>query len=219
MKKVTIVQLLLILFLSLVVSHEHMIYAKEPYWEEHRIVLSGLTEEQVQILESTMNQLISIEPGKLKIDKGVYRRLSRFNELFGIPFRGKELVQWLLSRIQKISYHNVWTAAINQNQGTFIVGDIFFTKINTIERLYLLIHEARHSDGEGYNHVKCPREFKFVSAAQPDLDLEQEPSCDARRNGAYAFQSAFLFEIYAYGLMDQKEAGLLYNSSVSRVIP
>jgi hypothetical protein len=219
MRKVITVPILMILVFSLSVHHDRMAYAKEPYWEEHEIALSGLSDEQLQILESTILRLSSLEPAELKMNKGVYRRLTRFNELFGFSFRGKELAQWLLTRIRKVSYHNTWTAAVNQNQGTFVVGDIFFTKISMVERLYLLIHEARHSDKEGHDHVTCPKTFKFVSAAQPDLDLEHESSCDAGRDGAYAFQSAFLFELYAYGLIDQKEAGLLYNSSVSRVSP
>lgn len=191
--------------------------AKEPYWEEHGIELSGLTEEQLRILESTIDQLKALESGELKIDKKVYRRLSRFSEMFGVPFRGKEVVDWILARIRRISYHNSPTAAQNQNRGSFVVGEIFFTKINTLERLYLLIHEARHSDGDGHDHIKCPKDFKFISAAQPDMDLEREASCDPGRDGAYAFQAAFLFELYAYGLINQKEAGLLYNSSISRV--
>lgn len=208
--------LLLIVFFALL---PHFVFAKEAYWEEHHIELSGLADEQIQILESTINQLRTLEPGELKINKKVYQRLSRFKELFGIPFRGQEVADWLLARIKGISYHKSWTAALNQNGGHFVVGEMFFTKISPLERLYLLIHEARHSDGEGYDHVKCPKGFKTVSATQPDLDLEKEMACDDTREGAYSFQAAFLFELFAYGIFDQKNVGLLYNSSISRVIP
>ena len=217
--KNVIVGWVLIVLLSFPAHPDPPLMARESYWEEHGIVLSGLSEERIEVLESTMRQLNSLEPGPLKINKGAYRRLSRFHELFGSPFRGKALSQWLLSKIRKISYHNTWTVAVNQNQGTFILGEMFFAKLSALERLYLLIHEARHSDEGGYDHVSCPKGFRFISAAQPELDLEEEPSCDNRRDGAYAFQAAFLFELYAYGLIDQKEAGLLYNSSVSRLPP
>jgi hypothetical protein len=209
---------ILSLLLFFVLNRE-ILFAKEAYWEEHHIELSGLSDEQVRILESTINQLRMLEPGELKMNKKIYRRLSRFKELFGISFQGKEVADWLLARIKGISYHNSSTAALNQNSGHFVVGDIFFAQINTLERLYLLIHEARHSDGEGYDHVKCPKGFKTVSATQPELDLEKERACDDTQEGAYAFQAAFLFELYAYGLFDQKEVGLLYNSSISRVLP
>lgn len=205
-----------ILFFSL---SPRSIFAKEASWEEHRIELSGLTEGQREILESTIDQLRALEPGELKIDKKVYQRLSRFKALFGVSFEGKGVADWLLARIKGISYHDSATAALNQNDGHFVVGDIFFKKITTLERLYLLVHEARHSDGEGYDHIKCPKGFKFISATQPELDLEKEMACDDTREGAYAFQAAFLFELFAYGLFDQKEVGLLYNSSISRVIP
>ena len=193
--------------------------AKEPYWEEYHIELLGLKGEQVLILESTINQLRMLEPNELKINKRIYHRLSRFEKLFGFPFNGKDLSHWLLIRIKTISYHNTWTAAVNQNKGDFIVGDFFFTKTNTLERLYALIHEGRHSDNEGYRHIKCPKGFKYISATQPDMDLENEPTCDNNDKGAYAFQAAFLFELFAYGIFDQKETGLLYNSSISRVVP
>ncbi len=206
------------LFLVIVLNGKDL-FAREAYWEEHHIALSGLTEEQVRALESTIDQLKGLEPGELKINKKVYQRLSRFKELFGFSFQGKALADWLLARIKGISYHNSWTAAQNQNAGNFIIGEMFFTKLSTLERLYLLIHEARHSDKEGYDHVRCPKGFKTVSATQPDLDLEREPACDETREGAYSFQAAFLFELFAYGLFDQKEVGLLYNSSISRVIP
>lgn len=209
-------------FLSVVlffVLNPRFVFAKEAYWEERRIELSGLTDEQLGILESTINQLKGLEPRELKVDKKLYQRLSRFKGLFGVSFHGKEVTDWLLARIRGISYHNSATAALNQNDGHFVVGDIFFKKITTLERLYLLIHEARHSDGEGYDHIKCPKGFKFISATQPEVDLEKEMACDDTREGAYAFQAAFLFELFAYGLFDQKEAGLLYNSSISRVIP
>jgi hypothetical protein len=207
------------LLLLLVTFDVETVLAREPYWGEHHIELSGLTEEQVLGLESTLNQLSSLEPGELKINKKVYGRLSRFKELFGFPFSGKELSRWLLTKIHGISYENTWTVAVNQNQGSFMVGDFFFTKTRPIERLYTLIHEARHSDDDGYEHVKCPKGFKFVSSRQPEMDLEREPACDDNDKGAYSFQAAFLFELFAYGLLDQGEAGLLYNSSLSRVVP
>jgi hypothetical protein len=193
--------------------------AKEPYWEKYKIDLSGLKDQQVQVLESTINQLRALDPDDLKINKKVYRRLSRFQKLFGFSFKGGNLSRWLLSRIKSVSYQNTWTAAVNENKGDFILGDFFFTKMTMVERLYGLIHEARHSDNDGYPHIKCPKGFKYISARQPDMDLESEPTCDNSDKGAYSFQAAFLFELFAYGLFDQEKAGLLYNSSISRVIP
>jgi len=215
--KITIVSTQ-ILFLFFIFIAETAL-AKEPYWEEYHIELSGLKDEQVLVLESAINQLRILEPGELKINKRVYRRLSRFKELFGFLFNGRDLSRWLLTRIKSVSYHNTWTAAVNQNKGDFIVGDFFFTKMSITERLYALIHEARHSDDDGYRHIKCPKGFKYISARQPDMDLESDPTCDDNDKGAYAFQAAFLFELFAYGIFDQEKTGLLYNSSISRVVP
>ena len=207
-----------ILLLS-VTLNSATVMAREPYWDERRIELLGLTEQQILVLESTIRQLQSLEPGELKIDKGIYNRLSHFKELFGFSFNGRDLSRWLLSRIQSISYENSWTAAANQNQGDFFVGDLFFKQMSPLERLYSLIHEARHSDDDGYKHTRCPKGFRYISSRQPDLNLEKVPACDNSPHGAYAFQAAFLFELFAFGLFEQDEAGLLYNSSISRVIP
>lgn len=192
---------------------------REDYWKEHQIILSGLSDEQITILESTLNRLGDLLPGKTTINPKVYRRLSRFEALFGFPFNGPDLHHWILSRVKSISYQNTWTAAVNQNKGDFFVGDLFFTKTTPLERLYTLIHEARHSDNEGYDHVKCPEGFPFVSSRQADMDLTRVRACDDTDRGAYAFQAAFLFELYAYGIFDRMETGLLYNSSVARVKP
>ncbi len=207
---------LLILFLFL---NTQTVYGTEPFWKEYRINVSGVTDEQILILEETVHQLESLEPGELRISPKVYQRLSRFEELFGFPFNGRDLAYWLLSHIRKITYRNTWTAAINQNHGEFMLGDVFFKKLNALERLYLLIHEARHSDEAGYPHIKCPKGFRFVSATQPGMDLQDELACDKSDKGGYAFQAAFLFELFAYGIFDQQEIGLLYNSSICRIIP
>ena len=206
-------------FFLLVAFDAGTVAAREPYWENYHIALSGLSEERILDLESTINQLRSLKPGDLKIKNDLYRRLTRFKELFGFPFDGPELSRWLLARIHNISYRNSWTVAVNQNKGDFIVGDVFFTRTSPLERLYTLIHEARHSDDDGYEHVQCPKGFKFISSRQPEMDLQNVPACDPTDRGAYAFQAAFLFELFAYGLMDQSEAGLLYNSSILRVLP
>ena len=64
-------------FLLLITLDPETVPARESYWEEHHIELSGLSEEQIMGLESTMNQLRSLEPGELKINKKMYGRLTR----------------------------------------------------------------------------------------------------------------------------------------------
>ncbi len=192
--------------------------SKPIHFAEQTIHLSGFSIKQEAQILSTIEKLKSLKAGSLKIKRGIYRRLSRFERLFGFPFDGQGLSVWVLNRLPEISYQNTWTVAVNQNRGTLFIGDQFFEDLSDLERLYILIHEARHSDDDGYEHVKCPKGFHFVSAAQPDIDLQGEAACDADDAGAYAFQAAFLYELFAYGIFDQREVGLLYNSSISRVL-
>jgi len=211
--------LLILLFVALFSVRAGSAAAKEAYWDEYNIQVSGLSEQQMAILERTIAQLKSIQPGDLKMNEKTHRRLSRFGELFGFPFNGPNLSRWLLTRIRRVSYQDSWAAAVNLNEGDFYLGKAFFEGTTPVERMYALIHEARHSDGDGYRHVRCPKGFKYISSRQPDLDLEKELACDDGDKGAYSFQAAFLFELFAYGIFDQSEVGLLYNSSISRVIP
>ncbi len=191
---------------------------REVTFDQHHIETAGFSEAQFQLIEKTFLQLKLLAPHDLQINKQTYKRLSRFESLFGFPFDGNRLSDWVIRRIKTLSYGNTWTVAVNQNQGIFMIGDQFFTQLTDLERLYLLIHEARHSDQNGFKHIKCPKGFLFVSAGQPEMDLEYTMACDSAKDGAYAFQAAFLFELFAYGLFDQREVGLLYNSSVSRII-
>jgi len=179
----------------------------------------GLSDEHIQQIQATLLQLEALTPNKIRTSKATYRRLSHFKDLFGFSFDGPDLVRWLLRRVRQMAYQNTWTVAVNRNRGDFVLGDVFFAELDHLERLYLLIHEARHSDGGGYPHVRCPAEFPFISAAQPNMDLPRALACDAEDNGAYAYQAAFLFELYVRGLLDPRAAGLLYNSSIARVLP
>jgi hypothetical protein len=211
--------LLSALFILLIAMDAGPGLAKEAYWDDYHIRLSGLSEQQIAMLEDSIGKLESLRPGDLKINPKTYRRLSRFKALFGFPFNGPDLSRWLLARIRSISYQESRIVALNLNEGEFLIGEGFFTMTTPVERLYALVHEARHSDDDGYKHVRCPKGFKFISSRQPEFDLEKELACDDRDNGAYSFQAAFLFELFAYGMFNQSEVGLLYNSSISRVIP
>ncbi|HIL33980.1 MAG TPA: hypothetical protein EYG28_01030 [Nitrospiria bacterium] len=193
-------------------------YSRDIHFGKKMVNVSGLSDVDLHKLKETIEHLRTLQPDKMEINEEVYKRLSHFEERFGFPFNGEKLVHWLLSRVQTFSYRNTWTVAINQNKGTFFLGDAFFNDLSELERLYLLIHEARHSDSGGYKHIKCPEGFVFISAGQPKKDLQEELACDESGDGAYAFQSAFLFELFAFGLFDKREVGLLYNSSISRVI-
>lgn len=196
------------------------VYAQEPYWSQYHITLTRLSEAQKLELENTVNRIQSLRAETLAIDKDTYTRLSRFKKLYRFALDPDDLLHWLLSRIREISFRTDGRfAAFNQNQGQLILSPVFFNDLSVLERLYLLIHEARHSDDDGHRHVPCPRNFRYLSAGQPEVDLAGESACDNEETGAYAFQAAFLFELFAYGLFDQREVGLLYNSSIIRVLP
>ena len=59
---------------------------------------------------------------------------------------------------------------------------------NSLYRMGLLFHEARHSDGHG-EHLIFPHD---APCSQTDLMKESEMGCDSASNGAYGIEFAFL---------------------------
>lgn len=205
------------LLISFLAAHHAL--AIEPYWKEYGIELKKLSPQELSLLEKTVNFMGAIKLDKLKVEESLYFRYTKFRELFGFNPNGEQLKVWLLTRIKSVTREESWTIALNRNKGHFILGKRFFRKSDMLERAYCLIHEARHSDGKGYLHVKCPAGYPFISAGTPEIDLQKVPACDNVTNGAYAFQAAFLYELFAYGIFEQEKVGLVYNSSIARILP
>lgn len=193
--------------------------AEEPYWKEQGVDVAGLSPAQRAAIEETINAIGAMKADAVAIPTAAYYRLATFRRLYGFDFDGEKLKAWLLLRIKSITAENSWTIAVNGNQGHFYIGDRFFDTSGFLERAYCLIHEARHGDGDGYRHVDCPANYKYVSAGSPGIDLAEIPACDAVADGAYAFQAAFLFELYARNMVNQEQAGLVYNSTIARILP
>ncbi|MBI3794418.1 MAG: hypothetical protein HY280_06775 [Nitrospinae bacterium] len=208
-----------ILLLAFLFSFQTPSHAGNELLASHGIETEGLSAPEVALLVETLDEIGKLEAKNVVINPDVYYRLSGFKRLFGFSFDGKKLEEWILRRIKSVSRENTWTIAVNRNAGHFLIGDRFFDKSDFLERAYLLVHEARHSDGDGYRHVRCPEGHKFVSAGQPEMDLTKVKACDDTPDGAYGFHAAFLFELYARGLVDPERAGLLYNNAAARIIP
>jgi len=71
-----------------------------------------------------------------------------------------------------------------------------FFRISRVERLSLLLHEARHLEPGGWNHEICPRPF-LDSNRQPivsrpeNIRLAGLPACDSSPLSAYGIQIIF----------------------------
>lgn len=184
----------------------------------HSLDLQGFSPSQKKQISEVLKKIEAIKPQKLKIPPALYRKHSRFFKLFHFHLNGENLLAWINERVRVLRYENTWTVAVNNGGKEVLVGDLFFQS-SLLEQIYIIVHEARHSDGNGYPHVICPSGFPYVSPSQPDMDLQSTAGCDNRTDGAYAFQAALLFEFYAYGIIDQTAAGNLYNASTTRINP
>ncbi len=184
----------------------------------HEIEFVGFSPSEVDQIKFVLDKLRELDTtNKLGIPDDIYQAHSRFEALFGFTFNGGQLLRWLLSRIQAIRLGRSWTVAVNKGRGVIVLDSRFF-KLSILEKMYLLVHEARHSDQDAPRHVPCPDDYPFISAAQPSIDLRGTRGCDESLDGAYGYQAAFLFELYAYGLIAGERAGLLFNSSLTRVL-
>lgn len=178
---------------------------------------SKLTAKQTKILKDTFVYLESLEPKKIKIDRSTYNRHSQFESFFKFPFSGKKLSRWIQSRIKKFNYGSTGDYVAMYQEGEVLLGRGFFS-LNRLDRILVLLHEARHADGKNYRHVVCPDDFPFLNTRDWKIHPAGKKGCDSVPDGGYGITASFLFELGAYGYLSQTEAAYRYNSEISRVI-
>ncbi|MBM9575980.1 hypothetical protein JWG45_02330 [Leptospira sp. 201903070] len=174
--------------------------------------------EQKQ-LDEVYEYVRQLNPGSLRIQSKTYRKRTQFQNFFGFPFSGPELLLWLQRRIQKFRIGATGRYVANFENGVVYLDSSFFS-LSKIEQTVVLIHEARHGDGE-FHHIDCPEGFPFLSIRSPETELDGMKACDERADGAYGFSAAFLFEIFSFGLYPQgsvSEIVGMYNSEMLRII-
>jgi hypothetical protein len=171
-----------------------------------RVEIAGVDARQRAVLEETLRALEALEPAPLAIDEAQYRRDAAFEKLFGFPFSGSALAAWWSARIERIELGDAWTVAVYGGGHDLVVRHDFFDR-PLVERLETIVHEARHADGGGFQHVDCPKGF----------GLEGRPACDLDERGAYAFEAAFMYELFARNLIDPAAAHRAWRSARQRV--
>ncbi|WP_061248724.1 hypothetical protein [Leptospira alstonii] len=177
-------------------------------------------QERIRINE-VFEYIADLKPATLAIDPKFYTEKSRFHQFFGFSFSGVSLEIWLRRRITdfKMGASSEFYIA-NYSNGIVYLNRRFF-ELSKLEQVVILIHEARHADGAEFQHIQCPSDFPYLSTRSPETRLEGMAACDDRKDGAYGFGAAFLFEIYSFGLFDEntmKEVLGMYNSEVVRII-
>lgn len=176
-----------------------------------------LSSSQQKKLDETFKFIDKLEPKKLKIDKSTYQKFSKFEDYYKFHFSGKKLSKWIRNRIQKFSFGETGDFIAMYQEEEVFLGKIFFT-LSPLERALVLIHEARHADGKQFAHVICPDSFEFLNPRDWKIFPAGKKGCDSLAEGSYGVTAAFLFEMGAYGFISQTEAGLRYNSELSRVL-
>ena len=178
---------------------------------------SKLTAKQNKILKETYSYLESLEAKRIKIDKSTYNRHTQFESFFKFPFSGKKISRWIQTRIKKYSFGSTGDFVAMYQDGEVLLGRGFFN-LNRLDRILVLLHEARHADGKNYSHVVCPDDFPFLNTRDWKIHPAGKKGCDSVPDGGYGITASFLFELGAYGYLGQTEAAYRYNSEISRVI-
>lgn len=133
-----------------------------------------------------------------------------FTARFGFPLRGPLLMAWLQDRVDRVEYGRSWTVAVHGGGRTVVVSDAFFSR-TLVERMSVLVHEARHSEDDGYPHARCPD-------ADPPV-IAGKLACDDRADGGYAYQAAFLRALASTGQLDAALASRLVRDLTYRILP
>ena len=135
---------------------------------------------------------------------------------------GEEIYQWLINRIKGIYFidSNVSTA-INYGlceetdvcHSSYVRGDIglddsYFSKSTPLERLMVLIHEARHTDGHDYLTQEITTDVGYdtlhVSCNQASYSMDgsstvnSDKICDENVNGSIGATMTFLGNLILY---------------------
>lgn len=175
--------------------------------------------EQEQI-DEVYEYVRKLQPSAPVLSSKIYKKKTQFQEFFGFPFSGPSLLLWLQQRIHKFRIGSSGRYVANFENGTIYLDSSFF-KLSNLEKTVVLIHEARHGDGEDLQHIDCPSDFPFLSTRAPETELEGMRACDDRKDGAYGFGAAFLFEILSFGLYPagrSSEIIGMYNSEILRIM-
>tara|TARA_B100000886_G_C20396204_1_gene480480 strand:- start:394 stop:1227 length:834 start_codon:yes stop_codon:yes gene_type:complete len=144
---------------------------------------------------------------------------DRFNELFnpsrGPEYAGIEIFEWLIKRVTKIRLINSnVSTAINYGlcehtnvchedhvRGDIGLDDSYFKKDNPIERISILLHEARHTDGHDFlnnydNNIESDSLHVACESIQVSIDntnaLDARKICDKDINGSIGTSLIFL---------------------------
>lgn len=184
--------------------------------ETSNLNLIGFNENQVESIERLYERINGLDSPIVQIPNDIYEGRAKFEQLFGFPFSGPAVVQWLGHHIETLRFQEDWTVAVNLRNGVVGLGSQFF-ELPVLDQMYLLIHEAAHSVPGSPQHVNCDSRNESISVYQREMNLHDHPACDRTSNGAYSFQAAFLFQLYARGLVNPSRAGLLYNTTLTRI--
>lgn len=167
------------------------------------VVLSATTPEQaaLELMEKDLERLSEIR----SLDTS-----APFRKLFKIEFQGQNLERWFRERIQVVEYSNnllsrdnkahlpsrqsrlqltALNASTPEKPKRLILSALYLSnKLTWIERVAILIHEARHSDPDVLEHTACPDNH-------PKKMFRGLKACDQNIYGSYGFELIFLNEI------------------------
>lgn len=179
---------------------------------------SGCASIQTVQLVGGPVDFVDLSPGQTAVLLETYRAIERlpeteeptFRARFGFPLAGPLLMAWLQDRVDRVEHGSAWTVAVHGGDRTVVVTDAFFSR-SLVERMLVLVHEARHSEGDGFPHVRCPEDDPPVLAGKL--------ACDDRADGSYAYQVALLRALAAAGVVEEGLAARLDRDLSYRIVP
>ncbi|MCB1191734.1 MAG: hypothetical protein H7A23_17345 [Leptospiraceae bacterium] len=178
---------------------------------------SNLSKQESQAITEAFFYIFNLKKKSLVLPLKTYQQKSRFEKYFGFPFEGFQLGIWLINRIHSLKKGDTgFYTAINHDKH-LILGTSFF-QLSVLDRAIALLHEAKHSEGSKFSHIRCPNDFHFLSHRNLEANLANTLSCDSRPDGAYGITATFLFEMIAYNLENRELLVGKYNSELARII-
>ena len=178
----------------------------------------ALFEKTIDLIRSDVESL-----SRLKFSK-----VSRAHMAFFGSSSGNALVEFIKKRTKRIEWTETDDLVIaSASNGTLWISERY-AELDQVHRWAVLIHESRHNESAGWNHVKCPNPYIFtfdeVSYRFPVFDeYSGTLGCDNTSDGAYGVEHAFLQSIFETCVNCTKEmkneaTKLMFSSGYLRII-
>jgi hypothetical protein len=172
-------------------DRSHYIVSENYKYEEHTKILATNSNYPNAGIDIYFEVPLTTKPKPLKGNQQVYVGMANIGSgIYRAGKRAKNLLSVDIPGIGAVTVNSPRTGIFKVGQGLFLPllsdSDTWDSRGNSLKRLMMYFHEARHSDGNGksllFAHAPCPDNSTYAGFY----------GCDRNQNGPYTIGGTFL---------------------------